>query len=323
MSSKEFLKKIAIGSLIVPIFLYLITTIIIDPYREFEISNAPWNKHRYVTAPQTAAYQAMSRLQTTPYTLIFGSSRSSTISSKELGTNVLNLSLVIYAYPQDINAFLSQLSPKEWKNVKAVLYNVDFMMKDGGSIFENMSPNRKWGILKSSIQNMNRQKMYRAAEVIIKNIAQTGTAKLSRNWEFQYQGPVAYTRKKEAFSIISEQKSLDALGEINRRLEEKQIPVQYFLPVFHDDFLAQVNHNALEHYLEKILTQVPTLISLINIPTLSNQTKYFQDMTHHTHEITAKEIEILSSPEKRMRYELTKEIITTYINQLDIEPGLN
>jgi len=73
----------------------------------------------------TAKYLLKKLDENRKYTLIFGTSRSSKISSELYKENILNFSESLYGFPSDILNLLKQLNKKQLSNINKIYYLVD------------------------------------------------------------------------------------------------------------------------------------------------------------------------------------------------------
>ncbi|WP_421903769.1 ankyrin repeat domain-containing protein [Maridesulfovibrio sp.] len=232
--------------------LILAVNIVVDPYGEYRIVEAPFNKLKF-KAQKTSALQVASKLYDDEYTLIFGSSRTMLISEDILGEPVLNFSTSIYNNPGDILALLETLDEKQIKNIKQIYYLIDI----NSFHYQNSAPElaSKLALFMESFRNIGPQKIEDAWQCITENL---GPESDKPNYIDEFgvlnKEEAPYKDKKPFFSShYVTSYYLDKLTEINSFCKKNSIPTIYFTIPWIKPFAENQSF-----FLKKIMRKIPT-----------------------------------------------------------------
>ncbi len=302
------------------VILFVGVNILIDPYAEFGLVQGPHNKRRYFQDHETAAYQMARRLEQSDYSLIFGTSHSAILSEKLLEEKLLNLSVSVYGNPTDVLSFLKGLSPKAWKHIRNVYFDLDFHTFTAvKSAYDKANFYSPLTYLFKTVSDLTLAKLERCFYTIHHNLGKPAGAYLNPNGEFVYNDETTFVPDPSATEKIiftHNTQAFESLGELHRLLAEHQIPVIYFNTVFSRQFLNRVDWDSVKKQYEGILNQIPLFVSFLYVPKFSNFPKYFRDETHHKYELAEWEIATLRHPKARAAFELTRDKVTSYVNDL-------
>lgn len=312
---KHFLLLIPVVSIIMYVFIFIIVNIAVDPYREYGLSNTKKYFQSYYTVP----FKMYQKLHHDKYILVFGTSHSSTISSELLNYPTLNMSTSVYGNPADIYCFLANLDQQQISNIERIYYLVDYhIFEDKKSDYSDINFNSKFDFIYQTANNLNKKKILRSVDNILKNLLDNNTTEITDNGEFVYVRPVAYRNivYDEKIKFTVSDKAFEYLAKIDSFSKEQNIEIIYFKSIFSRYFLQNVDYESVRSQLSNVLNMIDEVYCLMYVEGVSDNMNSFRNPTHHVHQIAKMEIDILQSPKLRKRYRVTKENLDDYLKYL-------
>jgi hypothetical protein len=324
---KFWLAKFTVSLFLGMAVLIFVVNVVFDPYGEWDLVRAPYNRLRFFQDHQTAAYQMARRLEKSPQTLIFGTSHTATLSEELFGEPLINLSVSVYGNPIDVYYFLKALSSEGWKNVTRVYFDLDFhTFREIDSDYERANFYSRFQYFLKTIEDIHLDKLQRTFYSVNHNLFDPPKAYIRENGEFVYVEDINFEPGSEnpgagAIKYTHAEKAMSYLGKVDEILKEHRVPVIYFTPIFSRYFLRGVDLASLKDQYEMILNEVPRLVALTYVPAFSDDNKFFRDSTHHKYAVSAEEVRILRAPNKYPEYVVTKENLADYFTRLEAALG--
>jgi len=312
---KRFLILIPIVSIVMYVFIFIIVNIAVDPYREYGLTNTKIYFQSYYTVP----FKMYQKLSHENYILVFGTSHSSTISSEILNHPTLNMSTSVYGNPADVYYFLANLDKRQILNIDKIYYLIDYhIFEDKISDYADINFNSKIDFIYQTANNLNKKKLLRSVDNILKNILGNNTTEITDNGEFVYVRPVAYNNivydEKIRFTVSD--KAFEFLAKIDSFCKEQNVEIIYFKSIFSRYFLQNVDYESVRSQLSSVLNIIDEVYCLMYVEGVSENLNNFRNPTHHINKAAEIEINILQSPKLRKRYRVTKENLDDYMKYL-------
>ena len=205
------------------------------------IFNKSMTNKKFEYTPYYSKYQ-YEKLKYNKYTLLFGTSRSQKVSTRELNIPLLNFHN-IYGEPDSVYNFLSQLDRNQIKNIKHIYYliSIDTMRDSGLKI--NYKKNSfldkiiySLPLQSSTIKSILRDIKYNLfPSTIFYNIDNDGSLLVKD----KSQSSILNRKIIVSSSIekIKLTKSIQTLLEINQFCVNNNISITYYTPTFSDKYI--------------------------------------------------------------------------------------
>ena len=314
-SYKRFLLFIPIVSVVLYAFIFMVVNIVIDPYREYGLTDTKKYFQSYYTVP----FKMYQKLRHDKYVLVFGTSHSATISAELLNHKTLNMSTSVYGNPVDDYYFLKNLDRPQISNIEKIYYLIDYnVFEDKKSDYPDINFNSKIDFFYQTANNLNKKKILRAVDNILKYLLRNNTTEITDNGEFVYVRPVAYRNivYKDRIKFSFSGQSIEHLEKIDKFCKSQNIEIIYFKSIFSRYFLQNVDFESVESQLSRVLNIIDEMYCLMYVEGVSDNMDNFRNPTHHIHKIAKIEIDILRSPTLRNRYRVTKANLDDYMKVL-------
>jgi hypothetical protein len=313
---RPYFLTLALGLPACLVLLWVVVSVLIDPYGEFHILPMRRSFERHETTPY---YQA-GLLERDSYALVFGSSRSATLNDKLLGEPVLNLSTSLYDYPTGPEFFLRGLDAAQWSHIRRIYFLDEYHMLPA-----NPWPARpaSWtsrpAFLWQTFRNMDSLKILRAVDTVVKTLGHGGSSEIGPHGETIYLGSKAWDGGEGARPPYHfDQPEEDAMAGMLALAKEHHVPFLAFRSVVSDVFWKGEDFAGLKKSLHLITAHTP-LLMLAWEPKLSRQHSSFRDFTHHEMDITAWEAKRLTNPALQKGLLLREKDVDAYVARVQRE----
>lgn len=323
MSEKQWIIKVSLFFALFCLLFLFIINIAVDPNAEYLLWTHPLNKNKYFATDKTTPIVLSQKLKTKPHALIFGTSRTNSVSEDNIGKEVLNFSSSLYCRPADVYYFLQHLSSKQKTNVSEIYLLIDpqcfYPYK---SIYQNIVLEFDFSYILNTLKHISRDKCLRAISTVIRNVS-------DNNGYVNENGVVVHAKhppynpslkeleeEKNGASYVYDEETIEYLRKINVFCTENKIPITFFTGIFNHYYLRQLNFQNFANFLTKVLDKIPCLYSFLYLEDVSNNLSHFYDFGHYKQEITDLQFQILRSEELSKAYKISKENISNYLHSL-------
>jgi hypothetical protein len=274
-------------SLLIYGLLYVVY-ILVDPKMIF---NTKFIKNHFSYTKYYSKHQ-YEKLKEERYSLVFGTSRSHKISTRQSGVKLLNFHN-IYAEPNEILNFLQQLTDKQIKNIDNIYYHFyfgnlrgEYAMLDYKNYGFINKLNEIFPISKSNINNIYETIKYNIYTDKIKGyIDYDGSAYVIDKTKSFYQDEIIINHinsKKSLYDVMV----LNQIGKIYQFAKKNNIKLSIFTPIFTNMVNNKEYYKVTKELYTKLLTTyIDSFYCLYFIDGISNYEKegYYQAFYDNSH----------------------------------------
>lgn len=315
MKMKNQILRLIAFTLLAMTLIVFIVNIVIDPFIEHPHLNILHLK-KFGQDFQSSPYQFYEKLSNNKYSLVFGTSHSANLTSESLGEPILNMSLSTYGNPSDIYSWLNGLNQQQWDNIHVIYLLVDYhTLVDKTSPYDEMNFHSRRDFYRSTIQNLNRHKLLKSVETVVKNVTGNYNTSITDQGEYLYERPIAFHEIKysERVKFHTQEKAIQKIKLIQSLATKNSKPVILFKTTFSSLFLINLDWPSVQNHYRTLAQSVGPLVNLMYRPEYSTNIDMFRDATHHVTQLTDASGEILMDENRSQQFIVNKNNVEEYL----------